>query len=251
MKTYCFKMQKGGVGATTVALTVAVELAKAGHKTVFIDCDPQANATTWLNFSAIEYELADVLSKKITVEKALLQTSEENLYVIPSAGLDGDLGKIKDIVTNDEPYIICDSVCDPLSKHFEYCILDLSPAYGNFERSCYMATDEIIPILKPDDFSMDGFETFTYHLQETRKKWRISPDKMQSDRIILNNMNYSKSVAKSILANFESKYDREKLFVIPQDPNFEKAQIFKVFPQDLDGTKKETLQEITRIAEGL
>ena len=38
--------QKGGVGKTTTAVTVATELALNGHKTLIIDCDPQANTTS-------------------------------------------------------------------------------------------------------------------------------------------------------------------------------------------------------------
>lgn len=251
MKTYCFKMQKGGTGATTIGLSVAVELAKAGHKTLFIDGDPQGNATTWLNFESIQYELADVLQKRITAKDALQATIQTNLYVIPTAGLDGELSKVKDVITNDEPFFMTDNICETLQPYFEYCIIDISPSYGNFERSCYMASNEVIPVLLLDDFSMDGLQIFTNHLQETRKKWHIGNDKMQSNKIVLNKMNRQKTVAKTILNNFESKYTNENLFVIPLEPNFEKSQLLKAFLQDVEGTKKETLQELARIATSL
>ncbi|MCQ2387840.1 MAG: ParA family protein [Clostridia bacterium] len=247
MKTYIFKLQKGGTGATSIGLTVAVELAKAGHKTLFIDADPQGNATTWLNFNAIKYELSDILQGNAKPSDAILSTSQENLFVIPTAGIDGELSKVKDVVTNDEPFIMAD-ICDGLQSDYEYCLIDLSPSYGNFERSCYLASDEILPVLLLDDFSIDGLKIFSNHLQETKKKWRIGNDKMQFHNIVLNKMNKTKSVSKLVLKNFESKYTQENLFVIPQDPNFEKAQLLRAFIQDVDGTKAETLQEIKRLA---
>ena len=251
MKTYCFKMQKGGTGATTIGLSVAVELAKAGYKTLFIDADPQGNATTWLNFKSIEYELADILAKKIEPKAAILPTQQQNLFVIPTAGLDGELSKYKDVTTNDEPFFISDNICEPLQQFFDYCIIDISPSYGNFERSCYLASDEIIPVLLFDDFSIDGLDIFKIHLQETRQKWHVTNDKMQTTKLVLNKMNKTKTVSKSILKSFETKYTHDNLFVIPQEPNFEKAQLLKAFLQDVEGTKKETLQELQRLAKGL
>lgn len=248
MKTIIFKLQKGGTGATSIGLTVAVELANAGKKVLFIDADPQGNATTWLNFDSINYELSDVLQNKCKVGEAILKTSKDNLFIIPTAGIGGDLSKIKDVITNDSPFIISD-LCDELQNYFDYCLIDLSPSYGNFERSCYLACNEIIPVLLLDDFSIDGLEIFTAHLEETKKKWRVNSDKMLFNRIVLNRMNKQKIIAKKILNNFESKYTDENLFVIPQDPNFEKSQLLKVFVQDLEGSKKETLQEIQRLAE--
>ena len=64
-------------------------------------------------------------------------------------------------------------------------------------------------------------------------------------------MNKTKTVSKKILSSFESKYKKNCLFVIPQDPNFEKAQLLKAFIQDVDGTKDETLQEVKRLSKAL
>jgi chromosome partitioning protein len=47
MKTLSIISQKGGVGKTTLATTLAVEAGRAGRKTVVFDLDPQASASFW------------------------------------------------------------------------------------------------------------------------------------------------------------------------------------------------------------
>lgn len=47
MKTIILAAQKGGSGKTTIALHLAVEYRRAGHKVALLDTDPQGSAAMW------------------------------------------------------------------------------------------------------------------------------------------------------------------------------------------------------------
>jgi chromosome partitioning protein len=78
--------QKGGVGKTTTAVNISACIAKLGIRTLLVDADPQANATTGMGIEAKDdgnsvYELL-VSDKK--AKDVIKPTQIENLSIITS-----------------------------------------------------------------------------------------------------------------------------------------------------------------------
>jgi len=253
MKTITFSIQKGGTGKTSISLSVAYELAKT-KKVLFIDADPQGNSTAWLNVESVKKELADLLKSKNvpefeTIDEAVLETRIPNLYLIPTASIGGDLSNVKDTMSTKSPYFFAD-ILDKVAEYFDYCIIDTSPSFTCLEKQVFIASDEIIPVLLLDKFSSDGSSIFAENLLQLKKEYRLQ-DKPHFTKLILNKRNNQKTISKKVLTLFEEAFGNMQLFIIPTEPNFEKAQFNNKFVQELSDTKKDTIQTIIEISNNL
>jgi chromosome partitioning protein len=251
MKTYTFAIQKGGTGKTSVSVSVAVELAKLG-RTILIDADPQGNTTDWMNLPKLEYELSDVLSDKCTIKDVIQPTQVENLFIIPTAGIDGGLRTYQETIAQKEQFKLA-QLKNELSAAFDYCVIDTSPALGAIERSCFAASDEVVPVLQLNQFSVDGLTIFTNNLAQIKKDMRLG-NKPVLSKIILNGYDARIAQQNDNLAKFKAmKMPGIDFFILPTDQAFSKSQKFKVAPQDQPATnaKKETMDVLKDIAAAL
>lgn len=248
MKTIAFALQKGGTGKTSTAVSVATELAKK-HKVVLIDADPQGNASAWYN-NELTAELSDVLTNKAGIGEALISTGIKNLFMIPTAGVGGGLNAYQKIEANGKPEAMLD-VTDELAKAFDFCIIDTSPHFGPLEESCFIASDEIVPVMMIDRFSFDGLEIFMSNLQDLKSRAKRVSKAAEIKRLVLNSKdNRLATQDGKIDALTKTLPENMKLHVIPVDQAFKKAQDMHE-PIETVEPKKETLTVIKEIAKEL
>ena len=84
MKTICIYNNKGGVGKTSIAGALAVELVIKGKKVLMCDTDSQANLSSqFMNNKPFDYELADYLNDySIGLDKCIYQTPYDNATLV-------------------------------------------------------------------------------------------------------------------------------------------------------------------------
>ena len=230
MKKIVIAIQKGGVGKTTVSVSLAAQLAMEGKKVLLIDADSQGNSTSNL-IESFEYDLGEVLFGKVEVEKAIIPTTVPNLYLIPTLAIsDGDTNDLKlyrSMQATREPFIFVDLVNVIENLGFDYCIFDTSPAFEAFEENILAAVDEIVVVVKADGYSQDGLQIFRNNLKDCQKRKRINT---VFKTIVLNEVNKSYKLANEIIEAL--KNTDFNIVEIPQDQNFKSATIFrKTIPQ--------------------
>ncbi len=225
-KTISLHLQKGGIGKTTIAGTLACHSALEGVKTLLIDVDPQGNASSWFVTQELQWELSDVLQGVCFYHDAIVEsTNVPNLHIIPTFGIGGSLKLYAETKISEEPYVLQDLVVE-LGKEYERIILDLSPGLSKLERSALIASDEIITPMTPEIFSLDGLEIFIDELDKIKKNLR-SP--VKHERIIINSFDERIRQHKEI---FQAAMGGHfEVYKIPVDPAFRKSQEKNTAPQ--------------------
>lgn len=247
MKVITFALQKGGTGKTSTSVSTAVTLAENGKKVLIIDADPQGNATTWLGIEELSLELSDVLMKKCSPLEAILKTKVDNLSIIPTASLESSLRLYSKTLANQQPFIV-KHIMREIKDMFDVVIIDTSPAFGALEESCLLASDEAITVLSIDEFSSDGLITFLQNIDGLKE--RYDTDKPRMDKIILNSRDLRLIQQADYLEKIKNATD-SKLYIIPVDQAFRKAQSVHVPVQFLEGVKKETLEVLETLAKDI
>ena len=247
MKKYAFSLQKGGVGKTSLSGTIGYMLSKQ-HKTILVDCDPQGNLSSWYLTEPAELELADILTGRGDPEQAV-QEIRENLFIIPTYGIDGELKTYGENQLANEPYIFEDLCTELENLGFEFALFDLSPGMGRIDRMVILAMDEIITPMTPEYFSLDGIEIFSHELEKIRKNYKR--ENIKHTKIVCNGYNEAIKQHREITAQLPKGFDN---YIIPTDPAFRKAQsshvaLFELDPGDRP--KKSTTAELTRLMEDL
>ncbi|MFA5468056.1 MAG: ParA family protein [Sphaerochaetaceae bacterium] len=247
-KTISLHLQKGGIGKTTIAGTLACQSALEGVNTLLVDVDPQGNASSWFLTKSLEYELADVLQGHCYYKEAIADVPNvPNLHILPTFGIGGTLKQYSENKIVEEPYVLQDLVVE-LANDYDRIILDLSPGLSKLERSALIASDEIITPMTPEIFSLDGLEIFINELDKIRKNLR-SP--VRHERVIINSFDERIRQHKEIFAAaMEGKFE---VYKIPVDPAFRKSQEKNTAPQLFKyrgrGLKPKTLEAIKELNE--
>lgn len=156
-KTIAIANQKGGVGKTTTAVNLSACLAVSGKKVLLVDADPQANATSGLNYSPesedkkTTYEL---IIGNLDAKEAILPTEIDKLKLIPShINLVG--AEIEMMNMEGREYALKNALA-PIKDDFDYIIIDCSPSLGIITLNSLTAADSVIIPVQPEFFALEG-----------------------------------------------------------------------------------------------
>jgi chromosome partitioning protein len=156
MQTLCIVNQKGGVGKTTTAVNLAASLALANKKTLLVDCDPQANATTGLGVDKNELELTlyHALIGDIPIDRVVVDSEIALLKIIPSRveliGFDIEM------LASEKREMALKNLLSQLNSGFDYIIIDCPPSLSLLTVNAMAAADSLLIPLQCEFYALEG-----------------------------------------------------------------------------------------------
>jgi len=148
--------QKGGVGKTTTTINLAASLAALEFRTLIIDADPQANATSGLGFNPKEVEnsIYECMVDDIRPRDIIIETNFPNLDLLPSH-IDLVGAEIEMINLPKREEKMKESLKD-VKDMYDFIIIDCSPSLGLIVINSLTAADSVIVPVQCEYFALEG-----------------------------------------------------------------------------------------------
>lgn len=168
---------KGGVSKTTTSLAIADNLIRKKKKVLFIDTDPQRNASgvygAKITDEATLYDLL-IHPEDTTVEECIQKTSLGDIISADEALLNADA----EIPMNDiHRFRRLKKAIAPIKDNYDYIIIDTAPAKNVLLANTLLASDYIIIPVTCDAFSsqglMDLYKVIQSYQQEDNPNLKI------------------------------------------------------------------------------
>ena len=221
---YSIVNQKGGVGKTTSAVSMAAILGKRGKKTLLVDLDPQANATSGLGLldHRFTYTVYDALIHAVDASKAIYPTAIEHLSILAASK---DLaGAEIELVSEFNRERFLAQCLAPIKDQFEYILIDCPPSLGLLTINALTASDWVIIPVQAEYYALEGLARLTQTIDMVKKA--LNPA-LQIKGIMITM--HDKRVGLSRQVEDEARsFFKEKVFqtVIPRNVKLSEAPSF-------------------------
>jgi chromosome partitioning protein len=167
--SYVFANQKGGVGKTATAVSLAAYLADWGQRVLVLDVDPQSNATSSLGVDkrTVEASIYDVLARRVPPMEAVLRTPWPRLHLLPSAP--ALAGATVELVNLPEREHRLRQALDQLRAAYDYILIDTPPSLGILTVNALVAGGGVIIPVQCEYLALEGLSQLSRVIELVRR----------------------------------------------------------------------------------